>query len=420
MKSISRPLSLACCSLLGLSSSVYAESEPWLVELGVMNFNEQDRNTGLEFIANASRNTADGGKILLGAEVDVITGATPNGASSSNTIQTFTMSSGVGSYSVGPGELPADDTHMDTRLDLHFKRETPLLENVDASYNALISMEFDYLAFAAGGSLAWDFNKKNTTLIGAMNLEYNRVHPVGNIPIPLASMQPAGSPQPREVAAKSKIGEEFSIGINQVIDRHSLVQVSFTHSHFSGYLNDPYKLLSIIDDQNTATLGQTLDYVFESRPDDRSMQSIYLAYRRDFDSGVLDLGYRRYSDSWDVASNTYELAYRFKLASQYYIRPSLRFYKQQQAEFYAHSLHSSQPLPEYASADLRLADFTATTIGLELGRSREQEGSQSLALEYYTQQGDSHPADAVGIQQSQDLYPSLKTLVIKYSYAYQW
>ncbi len=385
-----------------------------------MNFNEQARNTGLEFVAKASRNTSDGGNLTLGAEIDVITGATPNGASSTDIPQTFTMSSGAGSYSVNANELPADDTHMDTRLDLHFERETPLSQDISASYNGLISMEFDYLAFAAGGSLAWDFNKKNTTLISAINLEYNRVHPVGNIPIPMASMQPAGSPQPRGVAADSKIGEEFSIGINQIIDRHSLAQIRLTSSHFRGYLNDPYKLLSVIDDENSATLGRTLGYVFENRPDTRSMQSVYLAYRRNFDSDVLDLGYRRYEDSWEVTSDTLELAYRFSMAGRYYLRPSLRLYSQHEAEFYAHSLRNSQALPQYASADLRLADFDARTIGIELGKTYAHEGKQSLALEYYTQQGDSHPSDAVGLQQAQDLYPTLKTWVIKYSYTYQW
>jgi hypothetical protein len=420
MKTISRQLSVACCSLLGLSNTSLAQSEPWLVELGVMNFNEQDRNTGLEFIANARRETEDGGNISIGADIDVITGATPNGATTSNTPQTFTMSSGVGSYTVDANELPADDTHMDTRLDLHVERDTPLSQDLNATYNGLISMEFDYLSFSAGGSLAWDFNKKNTTLITAINLEYNRVHPVGSIPVPLASMQAAGLHQPRDVAADSKIGEEFSIGINQILDRNSLAQVRLTSSHFRGYLNDPYKFLSVVDDQNGASLGHTVDYVYENRPDTRLMNSIYLAYRRNFDRGILDLAYRLYRDSWQVHSNTLDLAFRLDLANRYFVRPSIRLYQQDKAEFYRHSLTSSENLPEYASADFRLANFNARTLGIEIGKTYPDQGKQGLALEYYTQWGDSHPTGSVGLQQSQDLYPSLKTLIVKYSYTYQW
>ncbi len=69
---------------------------------------------------------------------------------------------------------------------------------------------------------------------------------------------------------------------------------------------------------------------------------------------------------------------------------------------------------------MRLAEFNATTLGIEISKTCPDQGKQSLALEYYSQQGNSHPADAVGLQQSQDLYPSLKTLIIKYSYSYQW
>lgn len=420
METLTSKLSAACCTLLGLSTPLVAQSEPWLVELGVMNFNEEDRNTGLVFVANGSRDTEDGGNLKLGAEIDVITGATPNGATSSNVPQTFTMSSGVGSYTVGANQLPADDTHMDTRLELNLKRETPISEALNVNYNGLISMEFDYLSFAGGSNLEWDLNKKNTTLLVGINLEYNRIHPVGNIPDEFGSMQAAGTPQPRGVSAKTKSGQELSVGLNQIIDRTSLAQIRFTSSYFRGYLNDPYKILSVVDDQNSASLGQTVDYVFEKRPDTRNMNSIYLAYKKNYPGGILDLGYRFYRDSWEVESHTIDLAYRFYLQDQLSIRPLLRLYQQQQAEFFRHSLTTSELLPEYASADLRLAQFDATTIGLEIGKVSKDDRRQSLSIEYYTQQGDSHPSDAVGLQQTQDLYPSLKTLIVKYIYSYQW
>jgi hypothetical protein len=334
--------------------------------------------------------------------------------------QTFTMSSGVGQYQVDANELPADDTHMDTRLGIDFNREKPLQDDLTLDYNGLVSMEFDYLAFGAGGSLAWDLNRGNTTLLGGVNLEYNRVHPVGNTPVPFASMQPAGTPQPRDVASVSKIGEEFSLGVTQVIDRYSLAQLRLTTSHFSGYLTDPYKILSVVDDQNSATLGQTVDYVFEHRPDSRTMKSIYLAYRRAFDDDVLDLGYRRYQDSWSISSDTVELGYRFGYPGRKFFKPFLRLYSQGQADFYRHSLTTSEPTPSYASADFRLASFDAITLSIELGRDLDEDRVESLSLEYYVQEGDSHPVDAVGLQRQQDLYPKLQVWLIKYVYGFRW
>jgi hypothetical protein len=420
MKSVKHKLASACSILLGVSQSAVSASEPWIIDLGVMNYIEQDRNTGLEFIGKGTRELQDGGSLSLAAELDVITGATPNGATSSNVPQTFTMSSGVGSYSVNANELPADDTHMDTRLALKAGIVDPVSERLTADYNALISMEFDYLAFAAGGNLAFDFNQKNTTMTAGINLEYNRVHPVGNTPIPFAAMQPAGQFQPRGVSSKRKTGEEFSLGLTQVIDQTSLAQIRLTTSHFSGYLTDPYKMLSLVDDQNLTTLGATQAYLFENRPDSRRMNSLYLAYKKSFSAGVLDLSVRLYDDDWDVQSQTFDIAYKYRRSDHYFVRPAIRLYKQDAASFYRHSLRSSEALPLYASADDRLAEFNATTLGIEFGKDLAFDRKQSFTIEYYTQQGDSSPQDAIGLQQQQDLYPGLKTLIFKYVYSLKW
>lgn len=419
MKKIRHKLSTAGYALLGITAPALSDGNPWLVDLGIMNFIEQDRNTGLELILRGSHAKQEGGFINIIAELDVITGATPNGATSSNVPQSFTMSSGVGSYSVKRNELPADDTHMDTRIAIKTEINDPLNTNLSADYNALISMEFDYLAFAMGSVLSWDLNKNNTTLISGVNLEYNRVHPVGNTALPLEIMQPPGQSQPRGVAARTKQGEEFSLGLNQIIDRSSLAQIRLTTSHFSGYLNDSYKILSIIDNEDPINLGQTLNYIFENRPTSRRMKSLYLAYKKSWQPGVLDVSYRRYDDSWDVRSDTVDIAFKFKLENRYFLRPHLRFYQQDGAFFYRHSLQNGERLPEFASAELRLASFDATTVGIEIGKDLANGRKHSLTIEYYTQQGDRHPADAIGLQKQQDLYPTLRTLVLKYVLAFK-
>jgi hypothetical protein len=420
MQKISQKLTAASAVLLGMSSPLSAQAEPWLIDVGVMNFTEQDRNTGLELMLKGTRATDEGGSISIAAELDVITGATPNGASSSDEPQVFTMASGIGHYTVKANELPADDTHMDTRLALKTAINDPIDDDLTADYNALISMEFDYLSFAGGGALTWDFNKKNTTLSAGVNAEYNRVHPVGNTSIPFAAMQPAGQPPLRGVSAKSKIGQELGIGINQVIDRSSLIQLRLTTSHFRGYLTDSYKLLSVVQDENTATPGRTVNYRYENRPSKRTMNSLYLAYKKSYQPGILDVSYRLYDDDWEIRSNTVDVGFKFKRDKNYFLRPSLRLYHQSGAYFYRHSLVDGEELPEFASAELRLGEFTATTLGLELGKDLAIGRKQSLSIEYYTQQGESHPDDAIGLQRQQDLFPTLKTWVIRYVFAFKW
>ena len=78
MKNISPALSCATCTLLGLATPpAISAAEPWDIDLGLMNYIEQDRNTGIEFLVNARRELANGDEVTLGVEIDTLTGATP-------------------------------------------------------------------------------------------------------------------------------------------------------------------------------------------------------------------------------------------------------------------------------------------------------------------------------------------------------
>ncbi len=385
-----------------------------------MSYAEQDRNTGLELLLNTSNELDDGDQIRLGLEIDTLTGATPNGATASNVVQTFTQSSGDGSYRVDADEFPADDTHMDLRLSVEAGYTDQVVDDLAINYDGHVSMEFDYLSFGFGNSYQWDLNRSNTSLYAGIYGEYNRVHPVGNIPLPLSAMTPAGTLQNRRNASDTRTAAELSLGLTQVIDRRSLFQVRFTQSHFSGYLNDPYKLLSLIDDQNQVSLGATLEYRVESRPESRDLSTFYFAYKREFDTGVMNLSLRYARDDWDIEARELDMRFRYQLSGTTYLQPHLRLYRQQEAEFYRYNLFTSEPLPEFASSDTRLASFDAVTLGLKYGFKTGTNESHGFAAEYYTQHGDSYPDTAVGLQREQDLFPTLEVFVIRYLFNTRW
>ena len=426
LTNIKRELSTAVCALLGcsgslLSLSVAAEShsqqntQAWKINLGFANYIERDRNTGIELIINGRR-TTDDDNLSIKFELDVITGATPNGATASDVAQTFTMSSGNGVYRVNANVLPADDTHMDTRLGLSTTYSKRLNLDLTVDYHSFISMEFDYLAFGGGADIKHDFNQNNTSLILGINFEYNRVHPVGNIPIALGSMQPAGQLQPRGKASISRRVSGLSFGLNQVINRQSLLQFKYSYAKASGYLTDPYKILSLIESPS----GRTQDFLFENRPDKRLIQSFYTAYKLFLTGDILNLSYRYYWDEWDIQSDTFDIRYRKKLSNNNFIQPHFRYYSQTEANFFTHSLAENQPLPKFASADFRLADFNAYTLGIKYGKQTDENREYNISLEYYLQRGESHPADAIGLQKQQNLFPKLHTLILFYNYAFEW
>lgn len=407
-------------ALLGLSSAVSESAEPWNIDTGLLSYIEKDRNTGLELLLTAQRTLSDDDGFTLGLEFDTLTGSTPNGATASNVPQTFTTSSGNDTYTTAANQLPADDTHGDTRIAIDAEYKHQFSDNLEISYNGRISIEFDYLSYGAGNSYRFDVNQKNTSLFFGLNAEHNAVHPVGNIPDALALMTPAGEPQNRGTGSENRIAVEAALGLTQVIDRRSLFQLRYIYTRNTGYLTDPYKLLSVIDDENTANSGGTLAFRFEKRPDLRAINTVYFAYKRDFNSGIINFSLRRSEDDWGLDSTTFDMRYRHRLADGAYIEPHVRFYRQNKAEFYRHSLISSEALPENASADFRLAAFDAYTVGLKYGFREINKKRYSLVAEYYTQDGSSHPDNAIGLQTGQDLFPRLHTLLFKLMLSTEW
>lgn len=414
---IAEQLALACSGLLGVNGMSHA-AEPWRMDMGVFNYIELERNTGISLLVGGERDMEDGGVFSIDGEIDVITGATPNGATATNRAQTFTMASGVGSYSVAAGELPADDTHMDTRLGITAGLSLPYSDRVSVDYRSHISMEFDFLSLGAGADVLYDVNQHNTQLLLGADFEYDRVHPVGDTPIPFASMAAAYTFQPRGKSSKLRRVQGLNLGVNQVLNKQAVGQFRYQYAEHEGYLNDPYKIISVIEDQDTASLGATLDYVYEERPDVRRVQSVYTALKQGLSDGVLDVSYRYLWDDWDVRSHTVDVKYLYRVDSVTAWQPHLRVYHQTEAEFYRHSLAAGDGLPSYASSDFRLAAFDALTLGMMYSKKLAGGSGYRISAEYYTQIGDRHPADAIGLQRQQDLFPRLHVLVVKYVYQF--
>ncbi len=72
------------------------------------------------------------------------------------------------------------------------------------------------------------------------------------------------------------------------------------------------------------------------------------------------------------------------------------------------------------SADRRLADFDAVTLGIKYGESGVEGERFSVSLEYYRQFGNESPADAVGVQRSLDLFPETQAILLQLTNSFTW
>jgi hypothetical protein len=124
------------------------------------------------------------------------------------------------------------------------------------------SFEYDYRHLGINANIAREFNKRNTTLSAGLAFAADTVDPVGGAPTPFAPLSGAGGEPDAagRVAAledesggdeggggegggsgpsKSKTVADALVGVTQVLGPRTLMQLNYSFSDSSGYLNDP-------------------------------------------------------------------------------------------------------------------------------------------------------------------------------------
>ncbi len=423
-----RRLMAASCALLSAGAARGQEAtvapaasgllEDWSVDSALAYYHENGRVTAVEPVVNVSKVFADGESLDFNATFDALSGASPNGALPSRSSQTFTGPSGKAShaYTIAPGQLPADPNYHDTRFAAGGNWTLPLTRVDNLSVGGKFSVEDDFVSVTADASIAHDFNDKNTTLSFGIYNEFDSLHPIGGAPA-------AGSDyalSEKQTGGKSKDGVGALLGITQVMTRTWLSELNLSVDRFKGYLNDPYKITSIID-----SAGNTTGYEFESRPDQRTRKSAYWENRVALSSQLSTaLSLRYMSDDWGVRSDTAQLHLRWSWSNrERYIEPTFRWYRQTAADFYTpFIMDTATQSTGFESADSRLGSFRALTYGVKYAQKLPGLGSRaesefSIRAEYYQQTFNEQvpvPASLQGL----DLYPGLKAILVQLGYRF--
>ena len=422
---INTALAAAACALLGTSPIVQADESVWEMDTALLYYGETDRVTAVEGVFSAKKDFGDehifSGKIV----VDSLTGASASGAVVQLNAQTYTRPSGKGQYVIGAGDIPLDDTFHDTRVQLEAQWTQPLWDDMRGSTGVHLSKEYDYLSIAVNGSLAKDFNQKNTTVTAGLSLAFDTIDPEGGRPVAFSEMvidqgqfaneqdYQVAFDATRQTDTDDKSTVDLMFGVTQIINRRMLMQFNYGYSMSDGYHTDPFKVLSVVDDE-----GLTQSLVHEDRPIERNRQSFYWQTKYALDSGVADISYRYATDDWDINSHTIDSRLRFNLSDNSYIQPHFRYYQQGAAEFYQPFLIKGITLPTFASSDYRLGEMTAYTLGIKYGVKMASGNEWAFRLEYYQQDPKNADLEAPGMLQQLDLYPSVKAVIAQVSYSF--
>lgn len=432
LKNIKGKVSLATCSLLQIAAtSAQAAENDWDVDTALLYYSESDgRVQAIEPAIHAGRNLGEDDRIDLRLVLDSLTGATPNGAHATSVVQTFTTPSGGGTYVTPAGEIPLDDTFLDTRVAIGADWTLSLDRLSKVVLGANISGEFDYFSAGISSTYLRDFNNRNTTLTAGISFNSDTISPVGNVPIEFAPMVVQDTTPNRDGSDETKTLTDLIIGVTQVVNRKTIIQLNYTFGMTDGYQNDPYKIVTVLDPVTglPATGGffdtaatDNLPYVYEKRPDSRQRNALFFGSAHHLTEDVINFSYRYFWDDWGITSHTLDLMYRYQLGNSY-LQPHIRYYSQDAADFYTHNLILGTDVDattgavstQYASNDYRLAKSVTSTLGLKYGIPFGHSSEISVRGELINQ---TISNDGVPVGEET---PDLDALVLQVNYSLVW
>jgi hypothetical protein len=219
------------------------------------------------------------------------------------------------------------------------------------------SVEHDYTSH--GGTLfaAYDLAQHNTTLFASLHASLDDVGRAGDA----AFSERAGLLSGR-------------LSITQVLDTHTLAQLTYELMRQDGYLSSPYRYVRISD--NPASLPTTChspgaSCQRENNPSERVRHALAIHLRRALtDALSVGASYRFYRDDWDLQSHTAALDIQLSPGSRWLLSLGYRVYHQTSASHYRPS-YGRTPFPGLRTSDKELSSLTSNRLEFEVARTFE-------------------------------------------------
>jgi len=204
------------------------------------------------------------------------------------------------------------------------------------SAKASFSTEDDYDSVGIACTDSIDLNRKNTTLSLGAAYAHDRAKDFFT-----------GSSEPKDVM-------NLMVGISQLLSLKTVFTGNVSCGFLSGYLNDQYKVVELNG-----------GLVPEERPDHKTGWIVYMALKQYVERmrASVEAGYRLYDDTFGIIAHTMSLTWNQKLGGHLELAPTVRWYDQSEADFYAIRFTGS---PDTYSSDYRLSALTTVSYGVRV------------------------------------------------------
>ncbi len=235
-------------------------------------------------------------------------------------------------------------------------------DEAEISLSGGVSNENDYQSNFGGINGRWDFNQKLTTLNGGFSYTSSTIS---------AILDHDPSPYINKIEFQDRIEnrggseilnenrDEWAAGfsLSQILNPHTVVEGSFGYKHSSGFLSNPYKAVTTIfvDPEQISSdpsipIPGNVKALMEKRPDKRNQFNFaarLVQYIEPMDA-ALHFNYNFSHDDWDINAHTFEADWVQPLGKGWSVTPRIRYYSQNQANFYTPYIITKQPYSQLA------------------------------------------------------------------------
>lgn len=280
------------------------------------------------------------------------------------------------------------------------------------------SEEPDFQSNFGSINFSHEFNNKLTTVSGGYSVTSNTIfrnqsHSHTPPGLGLGHIHPAdcaiSTCTDYPTLDESSIFHGVNFGVSQVLGKNTLLNLAGAYTNQSGFLSNAYKMVYIRGEitpeeylalSNTGA-GANIDWnaisqleivgpeLFrENRPDQRNLFSLSTGLNQHIPAinASLHFDYRYYHDDWKIDAHTFEFKWYQPLPFGLTVTPSVRYYSQSKADFFA-PYYLAPRADGFYSSDFRLSGFGALSGGVTLAKRIGKAVKLEAGVEYYQHAG---------------------------------
>lgn len=154
--------------------------------------------------------------------------------------------------------------------------------------------------------------------------------------------------------------QKFGVGLTQVLTKNWIMGVNAENVSDQGYLNNPYRAIRYVDPDSARGFAFTTEVYPNTRVSNAFSinTNYYLPYRASIYGDI-----RYYSDTWDVEATNVKLGYIHTFGDNWIVDAHIRFYQQDQANFY-NDLFSRADEFTFMARDKELSTYSGVSGGV--------------------------------------------------------